>query len=110
MLTDIRSLTLDQLKDRLSEMGEQTFRAKQIYEWIWQKAATDFDQMSNLSKVLREKLSARFTINHAQVKESQISNDKTIKSTFVLFNGNIIEGVLIPTTDRMIACVSTQVG
>ncbi|WP_317164317.1 23S rRNA (adenine(2503)-C(2))-methyltransferase RlmN [Sphingobacterium sp. SGG-5] len=109
-LTDIRSLTLEQLKSQLSEMGEQAFRAKQIYEWIWQKAATDFDQMSNLSKVLREKLKERFIINYAQVKQSQISNDKTIKSSFVLFDGNIIEGVLIPTPDRMTACVSSQVG
>src|SRR5690606_25768198 len=109
-LTDIRSLTLEQLKSQLSEMGEQAFRAKQIYGWIWQKAATDFDQMSNLSKVLREKLKERFIINYAQVKQSQISNDKTIKSSFVLFDGNIIEGVLIPTPDRMTACVSSQVG
>src|SRR5690606_24649727 len=109
-LTDIRNLTLEQLKSQLSEMGEQAFRAKQIYEWIWQKAATDFDQMSNLSKVLREKLKERFIINYAQVKQSQISNDKTIKSSFVLYDGNIIEGVLIPTPDRMTACVSSQVG
>jgi len=109
-LTDIRSLTLDQLKDQLSEMGEQGFRAKQIYEWIWQKSATDFDQMSNLSKILREKLKEHFTINHVTIKQSQISADKTIKSSFSLFDGNIIEGVLIPATDRMTACVSSQVG
>ena len=108
--TDIRSLTLDQIKDRLVQMGEQGFRAKQIYEWLWQKSATDFDQMSNLSKALREKLKEHFTINFVSVKQSQISADKTIKNSFSLFDGNIIEGVLIPTPDRMTACVSSQVG
>lgn len=107
---DIRSLSLDQLKAKLVEMGEQGFRAKQIYEWIWQKSATDFDQMSNLSKDLREKLKIFFVINYVQVKQSQISSDRTIKSSFVLYDGNIIEGVLIPTPERMTACVSSQVG
>ncbi|WP_140937036.1 23S rRNA (adenine(2503)-C(2))-methyltransferase RlmN [Sphingobacterium lumbrici] len=109
-LVDIRSLSLDQLKEKLTEMGEQAFRAKQIYEWIWQKSATDFDQMSNLSKSLREKLKAGFTINFVAVKASQISADRTIKSSFSLYDGNIIEGVLIPTPERMTACVSSQVG
>lgn len=109
-IIDIRSLSLDQLKVQLVEMGEQGFRAKQIYEWLWQKSATDFDQMSNLSKELREKLKQAFTINYAQVKQSQISSDRTIKSSFVLYDGNIIEGVLIPTPERMTACVSSQVG
>ena len=109
-LVDIRSLSLDQLKEKLTEMGEQAFRAKQIYEWIWQKSATDFDQMSNLSKPLREKLKSGFAINFVRVKESQISSDRTIKSSFSLYDGNIIEGVLIPTPERMTACVSSQVG
>jgi 23S rRNA (adenine2503-C2)-methyltransferase len=109
-LIDIRSLSLDQIKAKLVEMGEQAFRAKQVYEWIWQKSVTDFDQMSNLSKVLRDNLKANFTINYVQVKQSQVSSDKTIKSSFVLYDGNIIEGVLIPTPERMTACVSSQVG
>ena len=109
-LVDIRSLSLAQLKDSLVEMGEQGFRAKQIYEWLWVKSCTDFDEMSNLSKGLRDKLKDRFSINSVKVKESQISSDKTIKSSFTLFDGNIIEGVLIPADDRMTACVSSQVG
>ncbi|MBL1411415.1 23S rRNA (adenine(2503)-C(2))-methyltransferase RlmN [Sphingobacterium faecale] len=109
-LIDIRSLSLEQLKARLVDMGEQGFRAKQIYEWIWQKSVTDFEEMSNLSKGLREKLKECFSINYVKVKESQISSDKTIKSSFSLYDGNIIEGVLIPTPDRMTACVSSQVG
>ena len=91
-------------------MGEQGFRAKQVYEWLWAKSCTDFDAMTNLSKSLRETLKANFEIRAVAVKESQISSDKTIKSSFRLYDGNIIEGVLIPTPDRMTACVSSQVG
>ncbi len=107
---DIRLLSLEQLKAKLLEMGEQGFRAKQVYEWLWKKSATDFEQMSNLSKGLREKLSAYFEIHGVKVDKSQYSQDKTIKSTFKLFDGNLIEGVLIPTLERMTACVSSQVG
>ncbi|MBP3942173.1 23S rRNA (adenine(2503)-C(2))-methyltransferase RlmN [Sphingobacteriaceae bacterium WQ 2009] len=109
-LIDIRSLTLDQLKEKLIQMGEQGFRAKQIYEWLWVKSCTDFDEMSNLKISLRDTLKANFCIHAVQVKNSQISNDRTIKSSFTLYDGNIIEGVLIPAPERMTACVSSQVG
>lgn len=109
-LIDIRSLSLDQLKEQLTAMGEQGFRAKQIYEWLWKKSAVDFEEMSNLSIALRETLKQHYTINSVRVKQSQVSADKTIKSSFVLYDKNIIEGVLIPTPDRMTACVSSQVG
>lgn len=107
---DIRKLSLEQLRGHLTDMGEQAFRAKQVYEWLWQKACTDFDQMSNLSKPLREKLNTHFAINAATVLRAQRSADSTIKSSFVLSDGNIVEGVLIPAPDRMTACVSSQVG
>jgi 23S rRNA (adenine2503-C2)-methyltransferase len=107
---DIRSLSMDQLKQEFIAMGEPAFRAKQVFEWLWAKSSTEFDEMSNLSKSLREKLKEQFIINNAIVNQSQFSNDKTIKSTFKLFDSNIIEGVLIPATDRMTACVSSQVG
>jgi 23S rRNA m2A2503 methyltransferase len=107
---DIRKLTLDQLRAQLAAMGEQPFRAKQIHEWLWQKSCADFDAMSNLSKALREKLTETFVINAVRIKEAQRSADSTIKSSFVLFDGNIVEGVLIPAPDRMTACVSSQVG
>ena len=107
---DIRNLSPEQLKQEFAAMGEPAFRARQVYEWLWVKSCTDFDEMSNLSKPLREKLKELFTINNVTVNQSQYSFDKTIKSTFRLFDGNIIEGVLIPATDRMTACVSSQVG
>ncbi len=107
---DIRSLSLDTLKTHLVSLGEPGFRAKQIYDWLWVKATLHFDQMSNLSKALREKLKEIFVINAISVHQSQFSADKTIKSIFKLYDGNTIEGVLIPSSDRMTACVSSQVG
>lgn len=107
---DIRSLSLQQLTIRLAEMGEKPFRAKQIYEWLWQKSCVDFAKMSNLSIDLREKLEELYCIQNATILKSQRSNDKTIKNVFRLADSEIIEGVLIPTPTRMTACVSSQVG
>jgi 23S rRNA (adenine2503-C2)-methyltransferase len=107
---DIRSLDLNQLKEVFTQMGEKSFRATQVYEWLWKKSATNFDKMSNLSKDLRENLKNHFVINAVKINSSQFSSDKTIKNTFKLYDTHLIEGVLIPTTERMTACVSSQVG
>lgn len=90
--------------------GQPAFRAKQIYEWLWKKSATSFDQMQNLPKDLRAWLNEEFSLNPVAVEESQISTDRTIKSSFLLHDQHLVEGVLIPTEDRMTACVSSQVG
>lgn len=108
--TDIRTLTKEQLIIQLAQLGEKPFRAKQIYEWLWKKSAVDFDEMTNLSKELREKLKNNFAILPIAVYKVQKSNDGTIKSAFQLHDKHIIEGVLIPTEDRATACVSSQVG
>lgn len=107
---DIRKLSRDQLIDQLTELGEKPFRAKQIYEWIWKKSATDFDEMTNISLDLRELLKSQYSINNVRISDKQISVDRTIKSGFQLFDKNIVEGVLIPTEKRMTACISSQVG
>lgn len=108
--TDVRSLTLPQLQEHMVAAGEKAFRAKQVYEWLWKKSAHSFEQMTNLSKELRVWLTERYTINNVTIATQQKSNDGTIKNAFKLYDDNIIEGVLIPTTDRMTACVSSQVG
>ncbi len=108
--TDIRALSKDELITKLTALEEQPFRAKQIYEWIWKKSAVDFEEMTNLSKSLREKLKAHFVIHPITVYKVQRSNDGTVKSVFQLYDKHIIEGVLIPTEDRATACVSSQVG
>ncbi len=107
---DIRALSLTELKETFAQMGEKAFRGAQVYEWLWKKSAHSFDEMSNLSKDLREKLKQHFVIHAISVVDKQVSNDRTIKSSFRLHDGHLIEGVLIPTEDRMTACVSSQVG
>lgn len=109
-LTDIRTLSLPQLTERLLALGEKAFRAKQIWEWLWKKSATDFEQMTNLSKGLRDVLKEHFCILPITIDKQQQSNDGTIKSAFRLHDAHLIEGVLIPADDRMTACVSSQVG
>lgn len=107
---DIRQLSSVELSDYFVKLGEKPFRAKQVHEWLWMKSARSFDEMSNLSKELREKLKTEFVLKPVEVASTQVSNDRTIKSAFRLFDKNIIEGVLIPADDRMTACVSSQVG
>lgn len=107
---DIRLLSSDELIKELSLIGEKPFRAKQIYEWLWAKSVHSFDEMSNLSKELREKLNQSFFIKNISVADRQVSTDRTIKYAFKLFDGKIVEGVLIPTEKRMTACISSQVG
>ncbi|MFN8353554.1 MAG: 23S rRNA (adenine(2503)-C(2))-methyltransferase RlmN [Spirosomataceae bacterium] len=107
---DIRKQSLAQLKAFLAEHGEQAFRAKQIYEWLWKKSARSFDEMTNLSLKTRQLLAEHFEIRAITVANKQVSNDDTIKSAFRLFDEHLIEGVLIPADERMTACVSSQVG
>ena len=108
--SDIRSFSLEDLRTKFIELNEKSFRANQIYEWLWKKSATSFDEMTNISKSLRDKLNDIFVINAVKINSSQFSSDKTIKNSFVLHDTHLIEGVLIPTPDRMTACVSSQVG
>ena len=107
---DIRVLSLEELKKVFVENGDQAFRAKQVYEWLWKKSVHTFEEMTNLSKATRELLDKHFVINAVKVDDMQISNDRTIKNAFKLYDSNIVEGVLIPSTTRMTACISSQVG
>ena len=106
----IRKLSLEDLTRHLTNMGEQKFRAKQIYEWLWKKSAMSFDEMSNLSIELRQMLEQQFEILPLEIDLEQKSNDGTIKCRFKLHDGHLVEGVLIPSSSRMTACVSSQVG
>ena len=109
-LQNIRQLSLEELQAAMKDLDEPKFRAKQIYEWLWKKSATDFESMTNLSKPFREKLAEKFTILSITLYSAQHSNDGTIKTAFQLHDKHFIEGVLIPSTDRATACVSSQVG
>lgn len=109
---DIRKLDLDQLKEMVVQLGEPAFRAKQIYSWLWQKSATSFDEMTNLSKGLRTKLQEHYAIRAIEEDVVQHSDDGTIKTRYRLHDGHLIEAVLIPVPreDRYTVCVSSQVG
>lgn len=107
---DIRALTRDQLKEYYESIGEPAFRATQVYEWLWKKGAKSFEDMTNLSLALRHKMQQEFVINHIRVDEMQRSSDGTIKNAVRLYDGKVVESVLIPTDKRITACVSSQVG
>ena len=108
---DIKSLTLEELTEAIRQMGDKPFRAKQIYQWLHQKLVADFDEMSNLSKPLREKLKEQFVLTAlypADVKISQI--DGTRKYLFRLADGNVIESVWMQYHHGNSVCISSQVG
>lgn len=109
-LKNIRHLSLSELESYFETIGEKKFRVKQVHEWLWQKHAHSFEEMTNLSKDLRQKLAQEFSLPALKVNLTQVSDDGTIKSRFKTHDGFMIEGVLIPTAERKTACVSSQVG
>ncbi|MBE6908337.1 MAG: 23S rRNA (adenine(2503)-C(2))-methyltransferase RlmN [Ruminococcaceae bacterium] len=109
-MTDIKSMTLAEISDALREMGEPAFRGKQVFTWL-HRGATSFDEMSNLSKPLRAKLSERFFITAPKVARKQVSQlDGTIKYLWELADGNCIETVLMSYHHGNTVCISSQVG
>lgn len=98
------------MTDFFVELGEKSFRATQMLKWIYQFGVSDFEEMTNLSKSMREKLSAIAKISVPDIIEQQESDDGTIKWLFSLENGNAIETVFIPDGDRGTLCVSSQIG
>ena len=108
--TDIRTLQLEEIIDLLISWDQPKFRGKQIYEWLWKKSATSFDEMTNLSKPLREKLKEQFAFQPLTIDHSQFSEDGTIKTRFLTDDQFPIEGVMIPSKKRSTACVSSQIG
>ncbi|WP_179316172.1 23S rRNA (adenine(2503)-C(2))-methyltransferase RlmN [Winogradskyella undariae] len=107
---DIRALTKEQLREFFVKQGDKAFRGNQVYEWLWQKAAYSFEDMTNVSLETRQMLEANFVINHIKVDQMQRSADGTIKNAVRLHDDLIVESVLIPTNTRTTACVSSQVG
>ena len=110
MKIDIRSLCEDELCEFFVKKGFDSYRGKQVYEWIWKKSSYTFDNMTNISKDFRLMLDENFVINHIEVDKIQKSSDGTIKNAVKLFDDYTVESVLIPTDDRTTACVSSQVG
>lgn len=109
-LNNIRHCSKNEIESHFLEIGEKKFRAKQVYEWLWQKQVQSFDDMTNLSKELRTHLQNHFSFPALTTELQQFSADGTVKNRFKTFDNYFIEGVLIPTEKRQTACVSSQVG
>lgn len=109
-LPNFRHLGYSEIEEFFANMQQPKYRAKQAYEWIWQKHAFSFDDMTNLSKDLRQQLAQQFSYPALQTDATQYSADGTIKSRFKTHDGHLVEGVLIPTEERKTACVSSQIG
>lgn len=110
-MTDIKSMTLEELRQALTGLGEKPFRAKQLYEWIHRKLAVSYDEMTNLSKHLREKLEKEYPLTVLEAVDVQVSKqDGTCKYLFRLEDGNVIESVLMRYHHGNSVCISSQVG
>ncbi|MCJ1806597.1 MULTISPECIES: 23S rRNA (adenine(2503)-C(2))-methyltransferase RlmN [Flavobacterium] len=107
---DIRALSKEELRTFFVSNGDKAFRGNQVYEWLWQKKAHKFEDMTSLSKATREMLEENFIIQHIEVDQMQRSEDGTVKNAVRLHDGLVVESVLIPTETRTTACVSSQVG
>lgn len=107
---DIKSLQLDQLKEYVESIGAKPFVAKQIYTWLHEKNVESFDEMTNLSKSLRQRLNEECNITKLSIRKKQVSVDGTIKYLYQLEDGNCVETVLMRYEHGNSICVSCQVG
>ncbi len=109
-MKNLIGLSKEELAKELADLGEKPFRAKQLWQWIYFRGESDFDNMSNLSKDLRAKLKENYTVKRPKIVAEQISKDKTHKWLLEFDDGQRIETVYIPEEDRGAVCISTQVG
>ena len=108
---DIRNLSLPDLQQKLVEIGQPAYRAKQVYDWMWKQGAKSFDDMTNVPAALRQLLSDKYSFNSITTDVRQKSADGTVKTRYKLHDGHKIETVLIPVPDekRFTACVSSVI-
>lgn len=109
-MKNIKDYNLPELKKELEVMGEKPFRAEQIFKWIFQEKVKSFDEMTNISLELREKLKENYTICNFEILRKQESKDGTIKYLFDVLDGNAIETVLMSYHHGYSICVSSQIG
>ncbi len=109
-MIDVRSKTVQELELFMESIGEAAFRGRQLFKWCWKPGINDFNQITEFSKVLRQKLKNYGFFYKVEVADKKISKDGTTKWAFKLIDGHIIESVLIPERTHFTLCVSTQVG
>jgi len=107
---DIRDLSFAELSRELSAWGEPSYRARQLFDWLYKRGAKSFDAFTDLPKALRLKLKEHFALGSLELVERLVAADRTEKFLFRLDDGNFIESVLIPAKERNTLCLSTQVG
>jgi 23S rRNA (adenine2503-C2)-methyltransferase len=107
---DIRDLSFRELAEELKDLGEPSYRAGQVFDWLYKKRAASFEEFTDLPKSLRLRLEEDFSLGSLELAERLVSADKTEKFLFRLADGNFIETVLIPADRRTTLCLSTQVG
>jgi len=107
---NLLTLSFEELEQLLDDLGEPRFRAKQVWQWIWQKGITDLSQATNLAKSLRAKLDLEWEVAHPEMHTVQESRDGTVKFLLRYEDGALIETVLIPEGERYTQCISTQLG
>ena len=109
-MKNIKDYNLDDLKEELKNLGEKPYRAEQIFKWLYDEKVKSFDEMTNLSKDLREKLEQEYTICNFNILKKQQSKDGTIKYLFDVLDGNAIESVVMKYHHGNTLCVSSQIG
>jgi len=109
-MKNIKNYNITELKEELEKLNEKPYRAEQIFKWLYQVNVTSFDEMTDLSLELREKLKKEFTLCNYKILEKQVSKDGTVKYLFDILDGNAIETVLMEYKHGRTICVSSQVG
>lgn len=109
-MNDIRNISYEELESFLLSINEKKFRVQQIWGWLWQKGAGSFDEMTNVSQATRAQMAEHFTFHRAEIAQEAHSRDKSAKFAFRMHDDKLVEGVLIPSGDRVTACISSQVG
>lgn len=109
-MKNIKDYNLEELKEEFVKLGEKPFRAEQVFKWIYEANITSFDEMTNISLELREKLKKEFSLCIYKIARKQESNDGTKKYLFDILDGNMIETVLMSYHHGYSLCVSSQVG
>jgi 23S rRNA (adenine2503-C2)-methyltransferase len=107
---NLLDLELPELEELLARLGHKPFRARQLWQWLWQKNAATFEEMTNLSKDLRAQLAAAAAIRPPRIADARASSDGTVKLLLRLGDGEVVETVLIPEKDHYTQCLSTQAG
>src|SRR3972149_2337318 len=107
---NLKGRSLQEIEGLVESLGEKPYRARQIYEWVFQKEVSGIGEMTNLSFSLRNRLSELAFLTRLSIADKRTSSDGTSKYLFILEDGNSIESVLIPDEDRLTLCISTQVG